>query len=133
MITRDVHTIDELHEEDIDNLSGTAYCRTSTVLSSKNTTCTKRACQHPRPRTRHPKVHQAVKDLLELPLHDHRDVTTSPWSIPVLISSPMWDGLDSGSSSDPECEPNFALFFRTGKSSKNQCKSLICIVTQTTR
>ena len=52
--------------------------------------------------------------------------------IPVLISSPRgWARL--GEQFRPRVRAQLRTFFRTGKSAKNPYKSLICIVTQTTR
>ena len=55
----------------------------------------------------------------------------SPRSIVVLISSPRgWARL--GEQFRPRVRAQLRTFFRTGKSAKNPCKILICIVTQTT-
>ena len=38
------------------------------------------------------------------------------------------DGLDSGSSSDPECAPNFALFYVGEKCEKPLCQAHLCVL-----
>ena len=75
-----------------------------------------------------PKVHEDGEELLEQQLHDYRDVTTSPRSIPVLISSSRgWARLGE------QFRAQLRTFFRTGKSAKKPCKILIRNVMQTTR